>query len=685
MAGDKEASVLWRCWVKRQTLRGPTERVQSHECGRKTRPIRATALGMEREMDRSPKTMDRVLREPARDLSRAFLQSNLKRLWLGERTRECLESVEPLGLVRHQADGTPVLEHRGTLLGTPTDDLWLNRTVRESPRDSAYVVFGLGLGHTARALRAMTDAPILIYEPDAGLARRAFELGPSDLGCFPIVCTPHDLTQIWTTFSGATDNVTLIATPGYHGLYNREDRDLRETVTQLVQRRGVNDATHRLRAREWISDVLENVELLQSAPCFLGLAEKYKNVPAFIVGAGPSLGKNIGLLADATKKGLVFAVNSSALALARQGITPQVIACMESIDVSHVLERVPYLDQVIRAFSLTGHPKMLRTGKGPLLPVYEGLPQLAPLNALGKAAGLPVCGSVSTLAFSLAQRLGCSPIVFVGQDLAYTGGEAYAAGTPYEGSRVKLSADGKSLEHERSEALKATNAGLVAREPLREVTAWGGTGKAHSTIGFSAIRSWLELAAEVLSRECPEQRLINATEGGGRLVGFEELTLAEVLAPLPERAISAESIAELARQTCPPLSAQEIAAWAEKQLSGARATRYAARRVRRLTSSAAQAVRREDPRATTRSFAKLEQAERELRASVATSPFVDGYSWTAVDAVMQDNEGGLNDSMESAERAVATEARIASVIETCTRELEDKLELLVQSFGASAP
>src|SRR5690606_35601610 len=155
---------------------------------------------------------------------------------------------------------------------------------------------------------------------------------------------------------------------------------------------GVNDATHRLRAREWVSDVLANVELLQSAPSFLGLAEKYKNVPAWIVGAGPSLAKNVQHLADATKKGLVFAVNSSALALARHGVTPQVVACMQSIDVSHLLERVPYLDHVVRAFSLTGHPKTLRTGKGPPLPVYEGLPQLVPLIALGKAAGLPVCG-----------------------------------------------------------------------------------------------------------------------------------------------------------------------------------------------------------------------------------------------------------------------------------------------------
>ena len=629
--------------------------------------------------------MDGVFPTPARDLSQAFLQSNLQRLWLGDRTRERVEAAEPAGEVLHQADGTPVLHHRGTLLGAPSDDLWLNRTIRESPRDSAYVVFGLGLGHTARALRAMTAAPILIYEPDPGLARRAFSVGPSDLGGFPIVCTSHDLTQLWPSFGGNRDNVTLISTPGYGGLYDREDRDLREAVTQLVQRRNVNEATHRVRAREWISDVLENVELLEHSPCFLGLAEKYKNVPAFIVGAGPSLGKNAELLADATKKGIVIAVNSSALALARRGVTPQVVACMESIDLSELLAQIPYLDDVVRAFSMTAHPKTLRTGKGPLLPVYEGLPQFTPLISLGQANGLAVCGSVSTLAFSLAQRLGCSPIVMVGQDLAYTGGQAYATGTPYEGSRVKLSADGESLEHERSATLKATNGKLIESEPLKRVKAWGGQGEVHSTIGFSAVRNWLELAAEVLGHDRPEQRLINATEGGAHVAGFEELTLAEVLAPLPDLDISPQSIAKAAHAARPPLSKSQISSWLELQLAGAVQARHAARRVRRLAQSAEHAVMSDDPRSTTRAFKKLEDAERELRSRVNASPFVDGYSWTAVDAAMQDASNEDDETQASARRAVQAEARVAAAIESSTRELEGKLEQLIKSFGAPAP
>jgi hypothetical protein len=157
------------------------------------------------------------------------------------------------------------------------------------------------------------------------------------------------------------------------------------------------------------------------------------------------------------------------------------------------------------------------------------------------------------------------------------------------------------------------------------------------------------------------------------------------LADLPVLNITAQSLAEAARGAMPLPGAAELSAWTERQVQGAQQARHAARRVRRLTRAAANAVEREDPRATTRAFAKLDDAERTLRMAVATSPFVDAYSWRAVDAALLQSSGDSNDSLENAQRALATEAGIARAIETSTAELEQKLEQLLQSFGASAP
>jgi hypothetical protein len=96
-------------------------------------------------------------------------------------------------------------------------------------------------------------------------------------------------------------------------------------------------------------------------------------------------------------------------------------------------------------------------------------------------------------------------------------------------------------------------------------------------------------------------------------------------------------------------------------------------------------VKSDDPRRITRSFAKLDDAERALRAAVATSPFVDGYSWTAVDDAMRESQHDSDDALQSAERATAAEARVAGAIESCTQQLEQKLAALIQSFGAQAP
>jgi hypothetical protein len=104
--------------------------------------------------------------------------------------------------------------------------------------------------------------------------------------------------------------------------------------------------------------------------------------------------------------------------------------------------------------------------------------------------------------------------------------------------------------------------------------------------------------------------------------------------------------------------------------------------VRRLTRSAQDALGRDNPRAITRHFAKLDEAEQQLRSAAAAAPFVDSFSWSAVDQVMHAGSDARTDSRHSAERAVELEGRVAAAIETCTRELEQKLEQLIQDFGA---
>ena len=87
--------------------------------------------------------MDSASPAPARDLNRAFFESNLDRLWLGERTREHVRTVDPEAPAP-APDGNRRAQHHGFVLGTPSDDLWLDRAVRDSPHDALTSCSGSG-------------------------------------------------------------------------------------------------------------------------------------------------------------------------------------------------------------------------------------------------------------------------------------------------------------------------------------------------------------------------------------------------------------------------------------------------------------------------------------------------------------------------------------------------------------
>ena len=614
-----------------------------------------------------------------------WFEINAAAMGLSGQTLEAARGAEPRGRIVHAGDGTPLIRDGEILLGMPFGFEELEAQVADRLDGGVVVIFGLGTGQVARAVRAMTDAPVVAYEPDAGILRTVLDGGPSDLGGIHVVTTLHDLGQAWPALARYTPTATLIRSPGYVEHFPEEATALAQTVEQLVQRVSINENTHRLRARTWIEDILENISALAEHPSFLKLAGKYAGVPAFIVGSGPSLSKNGPLLAKAVRRGIVFSVNSSARSLASYGVEPQVVACIESIDVSKRLADLPFIDRAVRAFSLAASPAVLRTGKGPLLSIYEGIPEISkPLEPIVGEPGLPVCGSVTTAVFSLAQRLGCSPIVIVGQDLAYTDGLPYAEGTGYESSRATFRRDSGTIELSWNEEVHAAHGEAAGqmheREALFEVERWGGDGLVATGASFNAVRSWLETAAVVLAAADGETRLVNATEGGARIAGFEERRLGELLDELPEAEITARSIAADAARADAPIDRSALAQWARDQALRARSVRRAAKRAHKLAVHGVAAIRAQDPGTVSRAFEELEGAEEALRKAVASAPIVESWTLEAVDDALRATaeRPSTADARVEAEWGVRREADVAKAIEKSTHALERELERVAQ-------
>src|SRR6185503_20583252 len=123
----------------------------------------------------------------------------------------------------------------------------------------------------------------------------------------------------------------------------------------------------------------------------------------------------------------------------------------------------------------------------------------------------------------------------------------------------------------------------VARphELHRRVPAWGGSGEVDSGASFANIQDWFRRSADLLRKAGSTVRLINATEGGVHIPGFEELRLAEVLRELPDQYISAAEIAHKARSLWTPIEPATIRDWLERHASACKEVRRVARRIRR--------------------------------------------------------------------------------------------------------
>src|SRR6187551_2080579 len=167
-------------------------------------------------------------------LKASFFQDNLARARLSADDRGLVESSRSEAHVVELDDGTPVLQQGSHLLGADFDPESLLDVTKRAGSPVTFVVFGIGMGHTVRGLRAFSSAPLVVFEPDPGLLRSFFENGPSDLSDVPIVCSLHDLTQIWPRLSNGKQSVTVVNTPGYSELFPEQAKSLRKAVGELV-------------------------------------------------------------------------------------------------------------------------------------------------------------------------------------------------------------------------------------------------------------------------------------------------------------------------------------------------------------------------------------------------------------------------------------------------------------------
>src|SRR5690606_37456288 len=168
-------------------------------------------------------------------------------------------------------------------------------------------------------------------------------------------------------------------------------------------------------------NIARNLDWYLKTPSLDRLKDQYAGKPAIIVSAGPSLRKNKHLLTDARGRAVIVAVQTMLQPLLEMGVEPNFVTSLDYHDIcTRFFEKLP----PSLSTHLVAEPKAspaifsLFPGAVSLLgnDFADGL--LRELNL--QKARLRSGSTVAHLAFSLAEHLGCDPIIMVGQDLGFS-------------------------------------------------------------------------------------------------------------------------------------------------------------------------------------------------------------------------------------------------------------------------
>ncbi|OON99165.1 MAG: hypothetical protein ATN35_01955 [Epulopiscium sp. Nele67-Bin004] len=375
--------------------------------------------------------------------------------------------------------------------------------------ETIWVFMGLSLGYQIEYLLdyAKRDLNIIIIEPSKKYVELQKEQNPN---LEAILAKPSvalvtmenfiELKSVITQKVRAKDrnNVRFVDNSLYlkffEGFYKVATKEVSNSINFL----NINYNTRDVYFIKTLKNIMLNKEATINSYSFKPHWGAYKDIPALIVSGGPSLDKNIEFIKNF--KGFVFT---------------GVRTYNKVYDYGGEVDFLCSVDPTVKSFELladrekthaamitlpVSSPDIIANNDGPKYITVNDAPVIYSLFKQTYAY-LPAFGSVATLCLSGAKVLGCNPIIFIGQDLAYT--------------------DNKT--HADTVGAKTLN---INEETHRIMVDGYYGGKVPSHNDLEGFLRWIE---DYIRDNSEDTTYINATEGGAKIKGTIQMPFEEVV------------------------------------------------------------------------------------------------------------------------------------------------------------
>ena len=385
------------------------------------------------------------------------------------------------------------------------------------------VVLGFGSGQLLTEIVENTSENtfVLLIEPDADLFRAI--LREADFShifrqarvSLSVGESAHNAVFIRVEAEYSVFTIGHFVTIENHwskALYSSYFTEVKEALVELTKLGAQNVLALSHLGQQWQENIASNLPAILASQSVSALFGKYSDHPAVIVAAGPSLAKNMPRLSVLKGRCIIIAVDTAVRPLLGAGVIPDIVVSLDSQYENYLHLRSIDLPETLYALNPVVHPKIVEEHTGSVVffsylePMFEWIEGM-----IGERGTIRSGGSVSTSAYDLAAKMGCSPIVMVGQDMAFSDNKTHVEGSNHEileKDRLGKIKQGRKMRPDDFDGFFETK-DIFGTTVLtsRKMDAW---------------RTWFELVAP---RELALS--LNATEGGLGINGFLSISFDE--------------------------------------------------------------------------------------------------------------------------------------------------------------
>lgn len=380
----------------------------------------------------------------------------------------------------------------------------IQNDIKETSNLISIVVFGSLNGCWLENLDEVTEGKvILIVEPNKlifeSMKNKKYNVTKNKI---KLICMEDE--EFYNNMLSAlkTSIVKTLIFSNYDFIYKNKLNSFREDVKRVAIDNKIRENTNNYFSKIWFENYLKNISILTEVNIINNYENLYKGKPAIIISSGPSLDRNLKLLKGQEDKFIIIAVGRSLKAIEDQGIKVDFTAIIDGDKEMYNVFKQSLNSTVPMLFNEQSSSQIVEQYKGEKIffstrEFVDSDKEILEVKPITLFQG----GSVAHACIDFARVLGCSTIIFIGQDLAYTDDKTHA-------NNSICDFENNTFNTETDLYVKGVKCDKV-----------------KTSMEFNVFRERIEMIVNLYDYI----HFINATEGGAHIEGTTEKDLKDVL------------------------------------------------------------------------------------------------------------------------------------------------------------